>query len=221
MKKITNKYLTFDLLKQKTSKKYGKQKWIIFAEELLHKGFKISLYEARRTFSKYLTVEKDGKYFKVRFSNHKPIKERELNNDCDLFVGVTNYKVTTTEDALQAVYEYFKKEKGEKNMTEKELQNVDLETLTKQMDDLKDLQARLKFDLKNTESEIEKIELQLANVLSKMGVDNMEFGIYSFGYEIKVAKRFNQKAFGQMYPELLEKFKLPSESKSFVFKVNK
>ena len=87
MKKITNKYLTFDLLKQKTSKKYGKAKWIIFAEELLHKGFKISLYEARRTFSKYLTVEKDGKYFKVRFSNHKPIKERELNNDCNFFVS--------------------------------------------------------------------------------------------------------------------------------------
>ena len=105
-------------------------------------------------------------------------------------------------------------------MTE-ELQSVNLEELTLRMDELKDLQARLKFDLKNTESEIKKIELQLANVLSKMGVDNMEFGIYSFGYEIKVAKRFNQKAFGQMYPELLEKFKIETESKTFEFKINK
>lgn len=74
----------------------------------MNKGFKVSLYEARRTFSKYLTVERDEKKFKVRFSNHKPIKEREENNDCDFFVGVTNYKVTTTEDALKSVYTFFK-----------------------------------------------------------------------------------------------------------------
>ena len=117
-KKIKNEYLTKEILKKKTSKKYGKQKWIIFAEELLNKGYKISLYEARRTFSKYLTVEKDGKQFKVRFSNHKPIKEREENNDCDFFVGVTNFKVTTTEDALQAVYTFFKRKEQKKMITE-------------------------------------------------------------------------------------------------------
>nr|DAU58671.1 MAG TPA: hypothetical protein [Caudoviricetes sp.] len=220
MKKITNKYLTFDLLKQKTSKKYGKQKWIIFAEELLHKGFKISLYEARRTFSKYLTVEKDGKYFKVRFSNHKPIKERELNNDCDFFVGVTNYKVTTTEDALKAVYNFFE-EKEKIKMTEKDLQSVDLKELTRQMDEFKLMEAELKFNLKKTQEEIEKIELQLQNVIEKAGVESMDFGIYSFGWEIKKRKAFSQKAFAQVYPDLLEKFKLETETKNFVFKINK
>ena len=220
MKKITNKYLTFDLLKQKTSKKYGKQKWIIFAEELLHKGFKISLYEARRTFSKYLTVEKDGKYFKVRFSNHKPIKERELNNDCDFFVGVTNYKVTTTEDALKAVYNFFE-EKEKIKKTEKDLQSVDLKELTRQMDEFKLMEAELKFNLKKTQEEIEKIELQLQNVIEKAGVESMDFGIYSFGWEIKKRKAFSQKAFAQVYPDLLEKFKLETETKNFVFKINK
>ena len=222
MKKITNKYLTFELLKQKTSKKYGKQKWIIFAEELLNKGFKVSLYEARRTFSKYLTVEKDGKYFKVRFSNHKPIKERELNNDCDFFVGVTNYKVTTTEDALKAVYTFFE-EKEKKNMTEKEneLQNVDLKELTRQMDEFKLMEAELKFNLKKTQEEIEKIELQLANVLDKTGVESMDVGIFTFGWEVKTRKAFSQKAFAQVYPDLLEKFKLETETKKIVFKVNR
>lgn len=220
MKKITNKYLTFELLKQKTSKKYGKQKWIIFAEELLNKGFKVSLYEARRTFSKYLTVEKDGKYFKVRFSNHKPIKERELNNDCDFFVGVTNYKVTTTEDALKAVYNFFE-EKEKIKMTEKDLQSVDLKELTRQMDEFKLMEAELKFNLKKTQEEIEKIELQLQNVIEKAGVESMDFGIYSFGWEIKKRKAFSQKAFAQVYPDLLEKFKLETETKNFVFKINK
>lgn len=220
MKKITNKYLTFDLLKQKTSKKYGKAKWIIFAEELLNKGFKVSLYEARRTFSKYLTVEKDGKYFKVRFSNHKPIKERELNNDCDFFVGVTNYKVTTTEDALKAVYNFFE-EKEKIKMTEKDLQSVDLKELTRQMDEFKLMEAELKFNLKKTQEEIEKIELQLQNVIEKAGVESMDFGIYSFGWEIKKRKAFSQKAFAQVYPDLLEKFKLETETKNFVFKINK
>ena len=107
MPKLTNKYLTFEILEQKTSEKYGKAKWIMFAEELLKKGFRVSLYEARRTFSKYLTVEKDGEKFKVRFSNHKPNKEREEHCDCDFFVGVSNYKVTTTEDAFNAVYPFY------------------------------------------------------------------------------------------------------------------
>lgn len=219
MKKITNQYLTKEILKQKTSKKYGKQKWIIFAEELLNKGFKISLYEARRTFSKYLTVEKNGEQFKVRFSNHKPIKEREENNDCDFFVGVTNYKVTTTEDALQAVYTFFK-EKEKKEMTT-ELQNVNLDELTKRMDELKDYKAKLDLEMKQTEKEIEKIELELANVLDKANVQSMDFGVYSFGWVEKSRRAFSQKAFGQVYPDLLEKFKIETTTKKLEFKINK
>ena len=49
----------------------------------------------------------------------------------------------------------------------------------------------------------------------------MEFGIYSFGWETKTRKAFSQKAFGQVYPDLLEKFKLETETKNFVFKINK
>lgn len=218
MKKITNQYLTKEILKQKTSKKYGKQKWIIFAEELLNKGYKISLYEARRTFSKYLTVEKGEKQFKVRFSNHKPIKEREENNDCDFFVGVTNYKVTTTEDALDAVYKYFKEK--EKNMTT-ELQNVNLDELTKRMDELKDHKARLDLEMKQTEKEIEKIELELINVLEKADALEMQYGVYSFGLVEKTRRAFSQKAFGQVYPELLEKFKIETTTKKLEFKINK
>lgn len=95
-----------------------------------------------------------------------------------------------------------------------------LKELTFQMDELKKQKAELEFMLKNNEKEIEKIELQLQNILSQTGADSMDYGIYTFGWKVTTSRRFNQKAFGQMYPDLLEKFKLPTESRKFEFKIN-
>lgn len=96
-----------------------------------------------------------------------------------------------------------------------------LKELTFQMDELKKQKAELEFMLKNNEKEIEKIELQLQNILSQTGADSMDYGIYTFGWKVTTSRRFNQKVFGQMYPDLLEKFKLPTESRKFDFKINK
>lgn len=81
-------------------------------------------------------------------------------------------------------------------MTE-ELQSVDLKELTLRMDELKDAKARLDFELKQVDKEIEKIELQLANVLEKTGVTSMDFGVYSFGWVEKTRKAFSQKHLGK------------------------
>lgn len=51
--------------------------------------------------------------YTVRFSDHAPNKKREKNGDCDFFVGVTNFKVTTTDDAIKAVKEWYQKVDGE------------------------------------------------------------------------------------------------------------
>jgi hypothetical protein len=103
--------LTEKLLKERAercmNKGFPKQKWIEFCEAMLEKGYKLHLYEARRTVSKYITVIKGKKRFKVRFSNHKPILQREALGDCNFFVGVTNFKVTTTQMAIQAVEDFF------------------------------------------------------------------------------------------------------------------
>lgn len=88
-------------------KGYSKQKWIVFCEAMLAMGFHVTLYEARRTFSKYITVSAAGRFYKVRFSNHRPIRAREEANDCDFFVGVCNHTTTTTDDAIAAVKDYF------------------------------------------------------------------------------------------------------------------
>lgn len=109
--KITNQKVTPDLLRNKTYPQYPKQKWVEFCEVLMERGFVLTLYEARKTVSKYITVRHikcPKKSFKVRFSNHKPSRYREVAKDCDFFVGITHLKTTTTKDALDAVFEYFK-----------------------------------------------------------------------------------------------------------------
>lgn len=97
---------------------------------------------------------------------------------------------------------------------------LDLDLITSEMDELKDMEARLKFELKNTQDKIGKLEVKLQTLLEQTGVDSMDFGIYSFGWVTKTRKAFSQKAFGQVYPDLLEKFKIETESKTFEFKIN-
>jgi len=92
------------------NKGFAKTKWIEFCELMLAKGFILHMYEAKSTVSKYITVShpsKPGKRFRVRFSNHKPIKHRELNGDCDFFVGITNLATTNTEQAIEATLKHF------------------------------------------------------------------------------------------------------------------
>lgn len=86
---------------------YGKAKWISFCQALMRRGLTIHLYEARKTCSKYLTVSQGDESFKVRFSNHAPILAKELEGDCDFFVGVTNLRTTTALNALSATLKHF------------------------------------------------------------------------------------------------------------------
>ena len=93
---------------------YETPRWIQFCRILLNEGFELTMYEAQRTVSKYISVYKpNSKPFKVRFSNHKPIPHRELAGDCDFFVGRTNLRVSTTAMALAAVRKYFSETRRE------------------------------------------------------------------------------------------------------------
>ena len=98
---------------------------------------------------------------------------------------------------------------------------MELQELTEYMDQLKDQEARLKFELKNTEKEIEKCEKKLQDVLHVANADSMDFGVYSFGWKISKRKAFSQKLFSEKHPELYEQFKVETETKKFEFKINK
>lgn len=81
---------------------YQVSRWIEFCFVMLRCGYEVSLYEARKTFSKYITVKNGDWWYKVRFSNHRPIRAREAQGDCDFFVGITNFQTTTTNMAIIA-----------------------------------------------------------------------------------------------------------------------
>ena len=99
--------------------------------------------------------------------------------------------------------------------------NIDLDQLTSEMDDLKDQEARLKFELKNVQEQISKVEIKLQAILDRSGASTMDFGVYSFGWKVFACKRFDQSKFGKEHPQLLEKYKTETTTKRFEFKINK
>jgi hypothetical protein len=112
--KIFGQQISIEFLNQRakfqSENGYPVAKWIQFCKRLIEEGYTIKLREARQTVSKYVYVshaQKQQKSFLVRFSNHKPIQVREAKQDCDFFVGVTNFGVTTTDDAYRAVQKHF------------------------------------------------------------------------------------------------------------------
>ncbi len=111
MSKATNKPLTLSYLKSREDNTkaggWPTPKWIEFSKVMMANGLTVILYEARQTVSKYVTVTDGTRQFKVRFSNHKPIQEREAKGDCDFFVGRTHFGVTTTSQAIAAVAKFF------------------------------------------------------------------------------------------------------------------
>lgn len=127
MAKAKNMRVTQEFLDQRSKIAqdggFEKQKWIQFCEYMLKRGFYIKLYEATKTYSKYISVidPVNKSQFKVRFSNHKPIKKREVNGDCDFFVGIANLKTTTTEQAIVATLQYFETKKKEKQNEPKKI----------------------------------------------------------------------------------------------------
>ncbi len=100
-----NIIVTKKFLEDKTPKvkHFTTPKWVEFCLYFIDcPGITISYYEAKKTASKYIILHKNNQQFKVRFSNHKPIKLREKRGDCDFFVGVNNLSVSTTIDAIKA-----------------------------------------------------------------------------------------------------------------------
>lgn len=106
--KATHETITMDELRRREKWSwylgFPTPRYVDFCRTAIRMGLKVTLYEARSTVSKYVTLTDDrGRSLKVRFSNHKPIHHRELAGDCDIFVGVTNLGVTTTLDAIKKV----------------------------------------------------------------------------------------------------------------------
>lgn len=106
-------------------------------------------------------------------------------------------------------------------MPHKNKVTIDLGVITKEMDDLKDDKARLKFELNNIEKEIEKREMQLKALLSQMNVSSMDYGVYSFGIKKINRKSLDQWLLKVKFPEQYEACYVDKTSERFEFKINK
>ncbi len=98
---------------------------------------------------------------------------------------------------------------------------INLEIITQEIDDLNDQKARLKFELNNIEKELEKRELQLMALLNQMKVNEMNYGIYSWGIKKVSRTALDQKMLKELYPEQYNACYIPKVSEKFEFKINK
>lgn len=85
-------------------------KWIEFCFVLLEKGYCVWVTESLSTKSKYVYIAETvrGNRYKVRFSDHRPNKWAEQQNDCDFYVGIGHRGTNTTLGAIRSVDLFFK-----------------------------------------------------------------------------------------------------------------
>lgn len=113
LKKLTGEFITHEDIRRRKARSMGMgypvpAQWVLFCEEMLKIGYAVSVKETLNTYSKYITVHGAGDTnFKVRFSDHKPNRRREINGDCDYFVGRTHTGARTTAMAVLAVKDFF------------------------------------------------------------------------------------------------------------------
>ena len=80
-------------------KKFQTPKYLIFVKTMLENGWKVKIYVANKV-SKYVFIFRENEIKKIRFSNHKPLYQKEEENDCDYYVGISHKQVSTTEELM-------------------------------------------------------------------------------------------------------------------------
>lgn len=98
---------------------------------------------------------------------------------------------------------------------------IDLDAITQEMDSLKDQKARLEFELKNTKQRIEILEMQLSALLEQQAVNEMDYGVFKFGFETKTRTALDQSYLKEHYADIAAACTFTKEKQDFYFKINK
>lgn len=99
------------------------------------------------------------------------------------------------------------------------MSEIDLNQLTKELDELKDTKARYTFELKQVEKQIDERESVLGLFLKQNKLENCVYGRYEFYFKETSRTAFDQRAFEKDYPDLYAKYKKPKTSEKFEFKI--
>lgn len=105
----------------------------------------------------------------------------------------------------------------EEDMTNKV--EIDLDAITKRRDELMDLEARYKFELKQVTKEMEQLDLQLIALLSQTGTDEMQYGTYHFGWKTTTRTALDQKFLKENFADIAKQCTFTKENRVFDFKL--
>lgn len=96
---------------------------------------------------------------------------------------------------------------------------IDLDAITKRRDELMDLDARYKFELKQVAKEMEQLDLQLIALLNQTGTEEMQYGTYKFGWVVKKRTALDQKYLKEHYADIVKQCTFTKENRVFDFKI--
>jgi hypothetical protein len=82
-------------------KQFPTPKYLLFIKQFIEAGWQVKLYKAG--VSKYVFVYNQSEIYKIRFSNHKPLYSKEIENDCDFYVGISHTQVSTTDEIIKKI----------------------------------------------------------------------------------------------------------------------
>lgn len=80
--------------------------WVQFCEKFLNEGFVVFLYLSN-TNSKYVTLVKNNKMMKIRFSKHSPNYNTWLKSDVKFCVGPKFMGMNSESEVYDAIQLYF------------------------------------------------------------------------------------------------------------------
>lgn len=80
---------------------YPVPKWIKFCETMIKHGWRVKVYQAYKTVSKYIYIRKGKFEYKVRFSNHMPAEDSDNFERSDFYVGISRGGKINTESLIE------------------------------------------------------------------------------------------------------------------------
>lgn len=85
-----------------------KPKWLLFVENLINDKFQVIMYLPLHTDSIYLTLIKNNKMLKIRYSSHTPKLDTYLKGNINLYVGPLNQGMLSERQVINAIKLYFR-----------------------------------------------------------------------------------------------------------------
>lgn len=106
IKRGTNIWLTKEYLQRFYT--VEKPEWVEFCELLMNNNYNVFLYLSKKTKSVYLSIVKNRKMVKIRFSDHTPNFQEWLKGDIDFCLGDKRKGMLSKSEVLDILNIYFR-----------------------------------------------------------------------------------------------------------------